>query len=81
MEAVKILEVQPGRTPGRKRARNVQTVTAGTGEALSGRNALRIAWNGTLSYNRCGAGRWIGRREGVGGGRSTDRAVRQHNLR
>jgi hypothetical protein len=74
MEAVKILEVQPRRTPRRKRARNVQTVTAGTGEALPGRNALRIAWN-SLSYNRCGAGKWIGRREGVGGGRSTDRAV------
>jgi hypothetical protein len=28
------------------------------------------------SYNRCGAGKWIGCREGVGGGRSTDRAVR-----
>jgi hypothetical protein len=74
MEAVKILEVQPRGTPRRKRARNVQTVTAGTGEALPGRNALRIAWN-SLSYNRCGAGKWIGRRVGVGGGRSTDRAV------
>src|SRR6478736_3363191 len=31
MEAVKILEVQPQGTPRRKRARNVQTVTAGTG--------------------------------------------------
>ena len=60
MEAVKILEVQPRGTPRRKRARNVQTVTAGTGEALPGRNALRIAWN-SLSYNRCGAGKWIGR--------------------
>src|SRR4029077_17428579 len=29
----------------------------------------------SLSYNRCGAGKWIGRRVGVGGGRSTDRAV------
>src|SRR3954469_14180753 len=44
MEAVKILEVQPRGTPRRKRARNVQTVAAGTGEALPGRNALRIAW-------------------------------------
>lgn len=60
MEAVKILEMQPRRTSRRKRARNVQTVTAGTGEALPGRNALRIAWN-SLSYNRCGAGKWIGR--------------------
>jgi hypothetical protein len=59
MEAVKILEVQPRRTPRRKRARNVQTVTAGTGEALPGRNALRIAWN-SLSYNRCGAGKRSG---------------------
>ena len=59
MEAVKILEVQPRGTPRRKRARNVQTVTTGTGEALPGRNALRIAWN-SLSYNRCGAGKWIG---------------------
>ena len=40
MEAVKILEMQPRRTPRRKRARNVQTVTAGTGEALPGRNAF-----------------------------------------
>lgn len=80
MEAVKILEMQPRRTPRRKRARNVQTVTAGTGETLPGRNALRIAWN-SLSYNWCGAGKWIGRRVGVGGGRSTDRAVGQHNLR
>ena len=59
---------------------NVQIVTTGTGEALPGRNALRIAWN-SLSYNRCGAGKWIGRRVGVGGGRSTDRAAGQHNLR
>jgi hypothetical protein len=80
MEAVKILEMQPRRTPRRKRVRNVQTVTAGTGEALPGRNALRIAWK-SLSYNRCGAGKWIGRRVGVGGGRSTDRATGQHNLR
>jgi len=44
MEAVKILEEQPRRTPRRKRARNVQKVAAGTGEALPGRSALRIAW-------------------------------------
>jgi hypothetical protein len=44
MEAVKILEVQPRGTPRRKRARNVQIVTAGTGETLPGRNVLRIAW-------------------------------------
>ena len=55
MEAVKILEVQPRGTPRRKRARNVQMVTAGTGETLPGRNALRFAWNG-LSYNRCESG-------------------------
>jgi len=44
MEAVKILEVQPRGTPRRKRARNVQIVAAGTGEALPGRNVLRVAW-------------------------------------
>jgi hypothetical protein len=75
MEAVKILDVQPRRTPRRKRARNVQKVMAGTGEALPGRSALRVAWT-SPSYNRCGAGKWIGCREGVGGGRSTDRAER-----
>lgn len=75
MEAVKILEEQPRRTPRRKRARNVQKVAAGTGEALPGRNVRRVAWRSS-SYNRCGAGRWIGCREGVGGGRSTDRVVR-----
>jgi hypothetical protein len=42
MEAVKILEVQPRGTPRRKRARNVQKVAAGTGEALPGRSILRI---------------------------------------
>jgi len=75
MEAVKILEVQPRRTPRRKRVRNVQIVAAGTGEALPGRNVLRMAWT-SLSYNRCGAGKWIGCREGVGGGHITDRAGR-----
>ena len=81
MEAVKILEVRPPRgTPRRKRARNVQTVTAGTGEALPAETHCEFAWN-SLSYNRCGAGKWIGRRVGVGGGRSTDRAAGQHNLR
>ena len=44
MEAVKILEEQPRRTPRRKRARNVQKVAAGTGEALPGRNVRRVAW-------------------------------------
>ena len=48
MEAVKILEVQPRRTPRRKRARNVETVAAGTGEALPGRSALRLAWTARL---------------------------------
>ena len=38
MEAVKILDVQPRGTPRRKRARNVQKVAAGTGEALLGRS-------------------------------------------
>ena len=42
MEAVKILEVQPRGTPRRMRARNVQKVAAGTGEALPGPSALRI---------------------------------------
>jgi hypothetical protein len=42
MEAVKTLEGQPRRTLRRKRARNVQKVAAGTGEALPGRSALRI---------------------------------------
>jgi hypothetical protein len=41
MEAVKILELQPRGTLRRKRARNVQKVMAGTGEALPGRSALR----------------------------------------
>ena len=41
MEAVKILEGQPRRTPRRKGTRNVEMVTAGTGEALPGRSALR----------------------------------------
>jgi hypothetical protein len=67
-EAVKILEVQPRRTPRRKRARNVQTVAAGTGEALPGRNALRIAWN-SLSYNRCESG------SGSGAGRESEAVV------
>jgi hypothetical protein len=56
-------------------ARNVETVAAGTGEALPGRSVLRVARTGS-SYNRCGAGKWIGCWEGVGGGRNTDRAVR-----
>lgn len=73
MEAVKILEGQPRGTPRRKRARNVQIVAAGTGEAFPGRNILRVVWTSS-SYNRCGAGKWIECREGVGGGRSTDRA-------
>ena len=59
MEAVKILEVQPRGTPRRKRARNVQTVAAGTGETLPGRSILRSGVKG-LSYNRCGAGKWTG---------------------
>jgi hypothetical protein len=42
MEAVKILEGQPRGTLRRKRARNVQKVTAGTGEALPGRSVLRM---------------------------------------
>jgi hypothetical protein len=41
MEAVKILGVQPRGTLRRKRARNVQMVAAGTGEALPGRSVLR----------------------------------------
>jgi hypothetical protein len=41
MEAVKILESQPRGTLRRKRARNVQMVAAGTGEALPGRSVLR----------------------------------------
>ena len=36
MEAVKSLDVQPRRTPRRKRTRNVQKVAAGAGEALPG---------------------------------------------
>jgi hypothetical protein len=75
MEAVKILEVQPRGAPRRKRARNVQIVAAGTGEALPGRNVLRNGVDSS-SYNRCGAGKWIECREGVGGGHITDRAVR-----
>jgi hypothetical protein len=48
MEAVKILEGQPRRTPRRKRARNVQRVAAGTGEALPGRSALRKGVDGVV---------------------------------
>lgn len=51
-------------------------VAAGTGEVLPGRTHCEIAWNSS-SYNRCGAGKWIGRRVGVGGGRTTDRAAGQ----
>ena len=42
MEAVKILEAQPRGTPRRMRARNVQKVAAGTGEALPGRSGLAV---------------------------------------
>jgi hypothetical protein len=48
MEAVKILEMQPRGTLRRKRARNVQKVAAGTGEALPGRSALRIGADGAV---------------------------------
>ena len=48
MEAVKILEQQPRGTPRRKRARNVQRVAAGTGEALPGRSALRKGVDGVV---------------------------------
>src|SRR5579864_9622390 len=37
---------------------------------------VRGARGRALSYNRCGAGKWAGRWEGVGGGRSTGRAGR-----
>ena len=62
MEAVKSLEAQPRRTPRRKRARNVETVAAGTGEALPGRSALRIGVDGSSLTgvepgNGLGAGR------------------------
>jgi hypothetical protein len=50
-------------------------VTAGTGETLPGRSILRVVWTAG-AYNRCGAGKWCWCREGVGGGRSTDRAER-----
>jgi hypothetical protein len=42
MEAVKILDGQPRGTLRRKRARNVQKVAVGTGEALPGRSVLRV---------------------------------------
>jgi hypothetical protein len=42
MEAAKILELRPRGTPGRMRARNVQMVAAGTGEALPGRSGLAV---------------------------------------
>lgn len=54
MEAVKILEVQPRRTPRVRGVRSVQMLTAGTVEALPGRNALRFVRNG-LSCNWCRA--------------------------
>ena len=75
MEGAEDLELQALKDSPAYGARNVQIVTAGTGEALPGRSALRVAWT-SPSYNRCGAGKWIGCREGVGGGRSTDRAER-----
>jgi len=68
MEAVKSLEAQPRRTPRRKRARNVETVAAGTGEALPGRSVLRLARK-TPFYNRCGAGKW------AAAGRESEAAV------
>jgi hypothetical protein len=63
MEAAKILEAQPRGTPRRKRARNVQMVAAGTGEALPGRSGLAVPVErpclitGVEPGNRRGAGR------------------------
>jgi len=75
MEAVKSLEAQPRGTPRRNWSRNAWTVTAGTGETLPGRSALR--WRGRpgpITGVEPGSGPGAG--QGVGGGRITDRAGR-----
>ena len=80
MEAVKSLEAQPRRTPRRKRARNVETVAAGTGEALPGRSALRLAWTARLITG-------VEPGSGLGAGRESEAVVvpiepgGQHNRR
>jgi hypothetical protein len=68
MEAVKILEVQPRGTPRRKRARNVQKVAAGTGEALPGRSVLRAARRARLITG-------VEPGSGSGAGRESEAAV------
>jgi hypothetical protein len=55
---------------------NVEKVMMGTGEALPGPAACEIVAGVITSYNRSEAGKWMGCRVGVGGGRSTDRAER-----
>jgi hypothetical protein len=63
MEAAKILEAQPRGTPRRMRARNVQMVAAGTGEALPGRNGLAVPVDqcGPITGEEPGNGRRAGR--------------------
>ncbi len=51
MEAVKTLDRSRDELPG-VRARNVQTVMTGTGEALPGPVALRIGCRSVVPYNR-----------------------------
>src|SRR5262249_61825095 len=81
MEAVKALEAQPRRTLRRKRARNVQKVAAGTGEALPGRNGLAVP----VERARLITGEEPGSRRGAG--RESEAAVvpvepgGQHNRR
>ena len=80
MEAAKTLEVQPRGTPrriGRGTFRRWRRELGRPSPAEAGSGARRPA----LPYNRCGAGKWAGCREGVGGGRSTGRTAGQHNLR
>jgi hypothetical protein len=80
MEAVKILEVQPRGTPRCKRARNVQKVAAGTGEALPGRSVLRETRTARLTTG-------VEPGSGSGAGRKSEAAIvliepsGQHNRR
>ena len=71
MEAVKSLDVQPRRTPRRKRTRNVQKVAAGAGEALPGPAVREDAPpEASRPLDRVHAGKWAGSRKGARGGRT-----------
>jgi hypothetical protein len=75
MEGVKILERSPEELPG---VGGVERSEGGGGNwggppRLGG---LRSPAGAAVPYNRRGVGKWVACREGVGGGRSTDRAGR-----